>query len=80
MFDYRDIIISLLSYIYQVSVFLYGVAQCLKEGKKDVSKWIASFFICIFAGIMLSCLLKSHAMVVIELHSISFFFDMWNYT
>ncbi|MDO5516368.1 MAG: ATP-binding protein [Clostridium sp.] len=73
MFNHRDSVISFVSYIYQMSVFLYAVSKCLKEEKKDMNKWIASFFICSLTGIMLSVLLESHAMAIIELHSISFF-------
>lgn len=73
MVSNRDNIIILLSYIYQYGVFFYAVSKCLKEEKKDINKWIASIFICIFMIIALSCMLESRVMVIIEVHSLSFF-------
>ena len=74
MFLINDIIINFLSYIYQIGVFLYAVSKCLQEErKKDVIRWVMSFFICLLIGIILNFLLDSYSICIIEIHSISFF-------
>ena len=41
--------------------------------KKDVIRWVMSFFICLLIGIILNFLLDSYSICIIEIHSISFF-------
>lgn len=73
MVNCKDNMIILLSYIYQYGVLLYAIFKCLKEDKKNIFKWVATYIVCISIIIILNFWLKNRVMVIIEIHSVSFF-------